>query len=160
MKILQVIFLLLMSVALMAQPERKTDFDFWVGQWDVYKYGTDTIAGHSIIEIIMGGQVIRETYHAANSPYEGNSLNKYNYRLNRWEQYYVDNSGVTLHITGQGGGGQMILENEEKTGDQVVNNRITWIKENNGDLRQKWDQTYNECESWVIVFDGSYRPKK
>jgi hypothetical protein len=160
MRALQAAILLFMSIALMAQPERNSDFDFWIGQWDVYKYGTDTIAGHSMIESTMNGQVIKETYHSASSPYEGISLNKYNYRLKRWEQYYVDNSGVTLHITGQGGGGQMILENEEKTGDQVVSNRITWIKENNGNVRQKWDQSTNGGETWVTVFDGSYRQKK
>ncbi len=40
-----------------AQNNQKNDqakykeFDFWIGEWTVYKYGTDSIAGHSKIEL-------------------------------------------------------------------------------------------------------------
>ena len=45
--------LLLIPMLLMAQtpPSPKYhDFDFWIGEWDVYKNGTDTLVGSSQIE--------------------------------------------------------------------------------------------------------------
>ena len=36
-------------------------FDFWLGDWDVYKTGTKDILGYSKIESIVDGFAIKET---------------------------------------------------------------------------------------------------
>jgi tetratricopeptide (TPR) repeat protein len=33
------------------------EFDFWVGEWDVYQTGTRNYAGHSLVQLISGGCV-------------------------------------------------------------------------------------------------------
>lgn len=69
------------------------EFNFWIGEWNVYKHDTDTIVGKSKIEAIIDDKVIKETYHSTTSKYRGTSLNKYNARTDQWEQFWVDNYG-------------------------------------------------------------------
>ena len=76
--------LLLVSQQLLAQlqPPDSTEayhqFDFWLGSWEVYKYGTDTLVGSSQIESILDGMSLLENYSTASGQFQGKSLNKYN----------------------------------------------------------------------------------
>ncbi len=129
--------------------EHKSDFDFWIGEWDVYRNETDKIVGFSKITSILNGVVIREEYKAANGGYQGTSLNKYNTENGLWEQYWVDNGGLTLHIKGGLKEGAMVMENED--------NRITWTLNKDGTLNQVWDQKQEVI--WKTIFNGQYRKK-
>lgn len=133
----------------------KGEFDFWIGEWNVYKYGTDTLVGVSKIESILSGGTIKETYHSSRGNYAGTSLSKYNAQEQRWEQYYVDNGGLTLHITGELEDGKMILANKVRQQESDLHNRITWSPDEDG-VRQTWD-TSSDGLSWTTVFDGYYR---
>ena len=135
-------------------------FDFWVGDWDVYKYGTDKLVGVNKIERILGGKAIRETYAAAGSKYEGTSLNKYNPQSGKWEQYWVDNSGLTLHIKGGIENGQMILQKKEERKEGLFENKITWIPQKDGTVRQIWETKSATEAAWKTAFDGLYKRKK
>jgi len=119
-----------------------------------------TLVGSSSIKSILGGIAIRESYQSTSSTYKGTSLNKYNASKKRWEQYWVDNSGTTLHILGGIVDGKMILQNEEEGANGKIYNRLAWQKLDDDSVRQTWEQSYDEGESWVIVFDGHYRGKK
>ncbi len=133
------------------------EFDFWIGEWNVYKQGTDSIVGKSKIESIVDGMVIKETYHSTTSQYQGTSLNKYNPRIDKWEQFWVDNSGLSLHIVGNLVNGKMVLENQITSKKGTIFNKIEWQKNNDGTVRQTWYQSSDEGTSWKAVFDGEYR---
>lgn len=136
------------------------EFDFWLGEWNVYKTGTDTIVGFSHIESIIDSVGIQENYHAAGSPYQGTSINKYNFAKQQWEQYWVDNGGQTLHITGNLKDGKMILQNKAQTFQgQTIFNRITWHNHPDQTVQQVWEQS-PDGKTWKAVFDGTYRKKK
>jgi hypothetical protein len=135
------------------------DFDFWIGEWTVYAYGTENIAGHSKIEPILNGMVIKETYETPGGQYKGTSLNKYNPAENRWEQYWVDNTGLTLHITGDLMDGKMVLSNESNDQNGLVRNRITWTPMEDGTVRQQWDTQRENDDKWTSAFDGLYKKK-
>ena len=134
------------------------DFDFWIGEWSVYKYGTDTLVGNSKIESINDSTAIRETYHSTKNKYHGTSLNKFDKTKGKWEQFWVDNSGLTLHIKGGLKGEKMVMRGKTLSADKsVTHNRITWEKE--GDyVRQTWE-TSTDKENWTVSFDGIYKPK-
>ena len=135
-------------------------FDFWLGSWEVYKYGTDTLVGYSEIESIIDGMALLENYSAAQNPYQGKSLNKYNPAEKRWEQYWVDNSGLTLFLLGGIREGRMVLDDvEHGQADQGLN-RIAWEPDDKGRVRQTWSVSQDGGETWTAVFDGEYRPKK
>lgn len=139
--------------------EKIHQFDFWIGEWTVYNYGTDTIAGYSRIVSIMDSMAIQENYSVPNNRgnYKGTSLNKYNFVQQQWEQYYIDNAGTTLPLKGGLTDGKMILSNAQKGANGIVFNRITWVPEEDGSVRQTWHSRTNENEDWQVLFDGHYR---
>ena len=59
------------------------DFDFWIGSWNVFKYGTDTIVGLSEIKPILNHKTIEENYQSISSLYKGTSNNIFNAAQNR-----------------------------------------------------------------------------
>jgi hypothetical protein len=165
MKKIIIFVLLSISFLMTSQPnkefhEQYHQFDFWIGKWDVYKYGTETLAGKSHIESIIDSVGILENYTNANGQYTGKSLNKYNPSKQRWEQYWIDNSGLTLHLAGGIKEGKMVLS-DEVTGDPKQGiNRISWEKQKNGTVRQTWNLSTDGGKTWKVLFDGEYRKSK
>ncbi|WP_062059682.1 hypothetical protein [Aquimarina longa] len=153
-------FCFLQSTAQDKSNDQYRAFDFWIGEWNVYKHNTDSIVGKSKIESIIDNKAIRETYHSTSSKYQGTSLNKYNPRTNQWEQFWVDNSGLTLHLQGNLKHRKMILQNEVVTKKGALLNKIEWQKNTDDTVRQTWYQSTDKGKNWNIIFDGDYKSSK
>jgi len=136
------------------------EFDFWIGEWEVYRTGTKDLLGYSTIESIIGGFAVQESYRSSRSKYSGTSINKYNQATDQWEQYWVDNTKLTLHLKGNKVGNKMILVNIMETNDGSIGNRITWTNHEDGTVQQVWEQSSDVGESWSKIFDGTYKKKK
>lgn len=157
--------LLLVGFRAMAQtqspsaPPETRDFDFWIGEWDVVT-PDGKVGGHSEIESILNGRVIKESYQSAGS-YKGQSFNIYNAAEERWEQYWVDNRGLALHLKGGlNAEGQMVLQGDRKNPKgETVTDRITWTDNKDGTVQQVWEGSEDGAETWNLVFNGHYRPK-
>jgi hypothetical protein len=136
------------------------EFDFWIGDWAVYKMGTDTLVGYNTIEPIEGGCALKENYRALKQGYTGTSLNKYHFTKRKWQQMWVDNSGLSLVLEGGLKDGNMIMEGEQLAFDfkTMVKNRITWFNNSDKSVRQLWEQSRDGGISWTRVFDGMYKP--
>lgn len=132
------------------------DFDFWIGNWDVYKYGTDTLVGLSNISPTLNHKVIEEKYQSVNYPYKGTSNNIFNAQEERWEQYWVDNSGLALHIVGGLKEGKMVLSNCA----DLNCNKIVWSPNSDKTVRQEWFQSKDNGANWTKIFDGHYKAHK
>lgn len=150
--------------SLQAQSPCKMDthyrqFDFWVGDWDVYKYGTDTLAGTNEVLKLLNDCVIQENWESAGSNYAGKSYNSFDPSANKWRQTWVDNQGVTLQFEGYLKDAKMQLAgfSHEKNG-KLVYHRLIYTKMQDGTVRQQWDKSYNR-EDWTPLFDGLYVPK-
>ncbi|MEO0898021.1 MAG: hypothetical protein AAFY71_16550 [Bacteroidota bacterium] len=126
------------------------EFDFWLGEWNVYKFDTDTLVGYSRIETIIDSVAILENYRTSKGSYQGKSINKFDPQTGKWDQFWVDNSGLTLKIQGELVDGNMVLGN--------TGNRITWSPLEGNRVRQKWEAKQADG-SWKVVFDGEYRKK-
>jgi hypothetical protein len=83
-------------------------FDFWIGDWQVFK-PDGTVAGMNRIEQEYGGCVLHERYQTA-SGYTGESLNTYDPGRKRWHQTWVDNTGTLLLLDGNLQGRAMVME--------------------------------------------------
>ncbi len=70
------------------------EFDFWIGEWDVYATGSSTLVGHSIIQKISEGCAILENWTSNRYPYSGKSINYYDGDKKKWEQVWVGSGGV------------------------------------------------------------------
>jgi hypothetical protein len=161
-KIIFLALLILIPVLqIFAQKEKSQhyrNFDFWIGSWKVYKTGTDTLVGYSKTSSILSGYAIKESYEAAQTQYAGTSLNKYNETQNQWEQFWVDNSGLTLHLKGNLQENEMIMQGTLADSLQTTH-KITWEKLPNGDVRKTWETSTNNGQSWKILFNQDYRKR-
>lgn len=119
-------------------------FDFWIGDWDVYG-APGRPPGRNTITALHDGCVIRESYE--NGRYTGMSMNYYDAEADKWHQLWIDNQGLILPLEGGWNGESMILANDRS--------RITWTPNEDGSVRQLWEQT-EDGETWQTVFDGKY----
>ncbi len=164
-----VLFILFSSLSLHAQnktpvcpccTEEYRQFDFWVGDWVVYAKGK--MAGFNKITKIEGDCIIRENWKSVESSYIGTSYNFYDKTDNKWKQVWIDNLGTVLELKGEFKDNKMILESEEKTdqnGNRIIN-RITWYENEDGTVRQLWEQSGDGGLAFTTSFDGLYRRRK
>jgi len=134
-------------------------FDFWVGEWDVRK-PDGTKAGQSRVERILEACVIFENWTGATG-FAGKSFNLYNATTGRWEQFWVDQSGVRLHLQGGLEGERMVLAGTRETTDvqtgPAQRERISWTPNADGSVRQLWETSKDDGRTWTTSFDGLYR---
>ena len=112
------------------------------------------------LRMIVDSFAIQEKYQNAKSKYQGTSINKFNSGTDQWEQFWVDNTGLTLHLKGQKIENKMILQNTIGSGEGLTfKNRITWIDNGDGTVQQIWEQSQGEDGQWLKNFDGTYIKK-
>ena len=133
------------------------EFDFWLGDWEVLDPNTEQLLGRSEIKKIAGGFGMMESFYGVPGPFHGNSINKYNFFQGRWEQYWIDNGGMTHFFTGnyieeEG----MVLTKEDKNGDKVTYHKLVLVPQENDTVRQTWTQSQDK-KTWTIAFEGLYK---
>lgn len=137
--------------------EKSHQFDFWIGEWEVT--ANDQVAGTNSIQPILDGCVLQEKWSGASGS-AGSSLNFYNPQEDRWEQFWVWRNGTTIHTKGGYSDGTMILQGESQNRDgETVLNKISWYDNEDGTVRQHWEISKDDGDSWSTVFDGMYRRK-
>lgn len=133
-------------------------FDFWIGTWDVYGRN-GALVGTNTIEPVLDGCALREHWRNANGQVEGFSFSLYDGLRREWVQYWVDNSGGTLVLSGQRTDGTMDLRGERPnpaTG-RSQKQRVRWIPGDDGSVRQWWETSDDNGATWQTSFDGTYR---
>ena len=165
-KFLPFFVVVLFSISLVAQDsnckcctEKHSEFDFWVGSWEVTN-ANGTKAGENTIEKKQGDCVLQENWISATPGYTGTSNNFYNYKTKLWEQIWVDNQGQSLHLKGNKVGNQMILrtDDEKNAEGKTFFYRITWTDNDDGTVRQLWE-TITDSKDVTVAFDGLYKRK-
>ena len=131
-------------------------FDFWVGEWDVYVRGA--LGGRNLITKEHGGCALVEHWAATGGPSTGTSVNFYDPARGKWHQTWAGSGGGFLLLDGGWNGERMVLEGDRKQGDAMVKNRISWQPLPGGHVRQTWETAQGTGE-WMIAFDGVYVPK-
>ena len=149
----------LASAAMAADPacgaSEYRQFDFWLGDWNVYT-PDGKLAGINRISSEYGGCVLHERYSGAGG-YGGESLNTYDSGRRVWHQTWVDSAGTLLLIEGGLQGSSMVLEGQAVGVDgRIIRHRITWTPSDDGSVRQHWESMDGK-DQWGTVFDGTYR---
>ena len=136
-----------------AAPESR-QFDFWIGEWDVY-LPNGKLAGRNRIQAIYGC-VLHESWKAGRM--EGQSFNRFDPARGVWHQTWVDSTGTILLIEGGLRDGAMVMTDANVPGrkpDAAVN-EIRWSKNDDGSVRQWWRVTTDGGKTWTTAFDGKY----
>lgn len=135
-------------------PEHR-QFDFWIGQWDVFLPNGQQ-AGANVIEKKLGDCVLHERW-TGTSGSVGESFNVYRRDTKQWHQSWVDNSGLLLMIEGAFANGAMVLQGTTVgPAGETVSNRITWTPFTSDSVQQLWETSTDNGATWTVAFDGRY----
>lgn len=135
-------------------------FDFWVGEWDVFPSGAEKPVASSTIERLYNGCAIRENWQ----PFSGNSggsLSNYDPKTGQWHQRWIGSSPGLVDFVGGFSDGKMILTGNWPTPSaphQLV--RMTYSKLDDGSVRQFGEASLDHGLTWATSFDFIYRAKK
>jgi len=65
-----------------------------------------------------------------------------------------------LHLTGGYADGKMVMSGLRMVAGNQVVDRISWHNSEDGSVRQVWEQSSDDGETWTNLFDGLYTPRK
>jgi Protein of unknown function (DUF1579) len=148
-------------------PDRAHDFDFWIGEWDVFgpqgrPVGTNCVTALFADEVDGGVDtgMLAEHWHG-NGGVEGRSINAWDDARKCWHQTWMDSTGGVLLLDGGLSDGSMVLEGRAPGADPAVveRQRITWTRDGD-DVRQLWQTSADHGETWTTAFDGRYRRRR
>ena len=139
-----------------APPPNPSQFDFWIGDWNV-TLPNGKYAGTNRIEPILTGCVLRESWSGARGMH-GTSYNIYDTAHRRWHQTWVDDGGNLLQLDGAFQDGKMVLIGEQKS-DSATTLRGSPGRRRARKCGRSGTPRTDGGKTWSVVFDGTYRKK-
>ncbi|HEX7845551.1 MAG TPA: hypothetical protein VF476_07075 [Chitinophagaceae bacterium] len=170
-KTFQLLIVLLSCLSAFAQKPCSADpvyrqFDFWIGEWDVYAKNGNK-AGDSKISLILDSCIILEEWTSANVNrgvrYAGKSFNTYNAATKQWQQTWVDNvGGTTEYLKGKFADKKIVFQTGSFpfSKDTMAVRRLTFTDLGGDKVRQFGEISKDNEKTWVIEFDLEYRRRK
>jgi hypothetical protein len=146
-----------------ASQPRSSQFDFWVGAWDVTPSEGQADAGKVIAssreEKIAGGCALLESYEEPGG-YSGKSVNFVDPISKRWRQLWVDGAGNTSEFEGDFRDGAMRFEGESHvaSGKRILR-KLTFTPLPDGSVRQRSEASL-DGKTWKVNYDYTYVRRK
>lgn len=141
-------------------------FDFWLGDWEVYGLNGQK-AGDSKISLILDSCVILEEWTSANVNrgirYAGKSFNTFNRKSRQWQQTWVDNvAGSTEYLEGNYADKKMVFRTTPFAfaKDTMAIRRLSFFDLGAGKVRQLGEISKDNAVTWVVEYDLEYRRRK
>jgi hypothetical protein len=134
------------------------DWDFWLGEWKVYSnddkrvfQGTNRISKHHKNCLIM------ENWTSAQGG-DGSSMNYYDPVEKQWRQLWVAGGYSIDYTGGLDESGAMVLNGKINyyEQDESFDFRGRWTPNEDGSVRQFFEQFDPEKKAWNVWFDGLY----
>jgi len=133
-------------------------FDFWVGEWEVFGPGGNK-AGDNIISIEENGCLLLERWTSASGG-TGQSYNYVDLATNKWRQIWVSPGGTIDYSGGLNDDGAMHLEGEiAYPNGNKADFMGTWTLNEDGTVTQHFKQYNAQTEKWADWFVGTYKKK-
>jgi tetratricopeptide (TPR) repeat protein len=137
------------------------EFDFWAGEWNVYATGTQTLVGHSLVQIISEGCALLENWDSPSS--SGKSINFIDPNTNKWKQSWAGSyaNGNQEFINGEYKDSAMRFEFETKDaqGKKIIG-RFIFYNQGPNQVRQFNETSNDEGKTWTTSYDFTYIRKK
>lgn len=136
------------------------EFDFWIGEWDVYVTGTRQLAGHSLIQMISGGCAILENWDSPAST--GKSINFIDPVTNKWKQSWSGSyaNGNQEFINGEYKDSAMHFDFETKDAQgNKIKGRFIFYNQGANQVRQFNESSADDGKTWTINYDFTYKRK-
>jgi len=142
----------------------KTEFQqfaFWEGNWDVFGHDGTKLGTNKVV-FLQDKCVLQENWKSSRPNDAGTSYNFYNTEKKVWQQVWISNKGNVLELKGNFINNQMVLKSDlakDYQGNMVIN-KITWKKQENGEVIQLWETSSDNEKTWKTAFYGIYRKSK
>jgi len=132
------------------------EFDFWVGEWDVH-VANGTPAGQNVITSEQHGCVLIENWTSATGG-TGTSINYLDKATGEWVQIWNDGGGNQINIRGglTEDGMALVGTIHYVANDTTVPFRGLWTLLPDGRVRQFFEQSNDDGETWSVWFEGFY----
>lgn len=136
--------------------DRFREFDFWVGNWDVHQ-ANGQFAGSNSIRREESGCVLTEHWEGAGGG-SGSSINYLDHATGEWVQVWNSENGTQISIRGGLTGKGMLLEGQIHSVATGVTApfRGLWTLLDDGRVRQFFEQSNDDGETWTPWFEGYY----
>lgn len=134
---------------------RYHEFDFWVGEWDVFNPQGRQV-GVNIIEKILNGCALQENWTSVFGT-SGMSLNYFDPASSRWKQNWSDARGGIVWYEGEVKDGAMHFSGENISPDGTKElARVVLEPLANGNVHHLIEQSKDGGKTWSVYFDGTY----
>jgi len=143
---------------------RAHDFDFWIGDWDVYPTGTKQLVGRSHVESMAGGCAILENWTSTQAQ-SGKSFNYYDDLTGKWEQDWIGagafSGGRQRYYNGEYKNGKMqfTYESLDAKGVKQPGNFIFYNIDKDT-VRQYQDISTDGGKTFTVSYDFTYVRRK
>ncbi len=128
-------------------------FDFFIGEWDVYDVGANVVKARNSVTRMLDGCAIREVYRRGDG-YEGESFTAYDPARRSWHQSWVTNRGELLLLDGAACGHAIVLTGRDRSpGANGALIRGTWVPDHDGAVRETAERTVDGGTTWTTLFD-------
>lgn len=130
-------------------------FDFWVGEWDVFNTQGQKV-GASVIQQVSEGCAVLENWRDAGG-LSGKSINFYDPNDQKWYQYWMGSNGMPVRFAGTYTDGAMRYETEPSVvgGTRMVR-RLTFFNLDANTVRQFAEQSTDDGKTWTVTYDFKY----
>lgn len=138
---------------------KTSQFDFWIGKWNVEwanKDGT-TGKGTNEIKLILNGCVIEENFDATTAlNFEGKSFSVYNKNISVWQQTWVDDQGSYMAFTGGMTDGKMILSRNITIKEKEIIQRMVFYNITDKEFDWNWERSDDYAKTWQLNWKIHY----
>lgn len=139
------------------------EFNFWIGEWDVYATGTQTLVGHSVVQQVSGGCAILENWTEQHSSNSGKSLNYVDRATNKWKQTWIgsERKGQQDFVNGEYTDSAMrfTFERMNAQGQKIIG-RFIFYNLGPDKVRQFNETSADSGKTWKTAYDFTYIRKK
>jgi hypothetical protein len=136
-----------------------SDFDFWIGEWDV-AVANGTPAGTNTIQAAEKGCVLIENW-TNTAGGTGMSINYLDMATNEWVQVWNAEGGSQINVRGGLTDAGMAMEGTLHVvgSGTTLPFRALWTPLSDGRVRQYFEQSNDGGETWTPWFEGFYTRK-
>ena len=142
-----------------ASPESR-QFDFWIGEWDVFLTGEDMVVGEATVTSLDQGCSMLEDFRPFQGGH-GHGLFGYDSVIHKWRQTFLDATGVYGVAQGSFSNGVMSFEITEPPPPPRfpadMQRRINF-QATDADAVHQWGERLDPAtHTWVKFFDLTFR---
>ena len=136
-----------------------SQFDFWLGEWELTY--NDTVHATNRITKEMGGCLVHEHFNDPSNAFTGESWSVYNTQTKLWQQTWVDNQGAYIVLTGGFKDGKMILQTEpaSQPDGSKKQSRMVFYNIAADSFIWDWEATTDDGKTWKNNWRIYYKRK-